>query len=180
MTALISERYRSLQKQLHDTTEYGVASAGYAPMVAKLIDQNNVDTLLDYGAGSRLTLIKTIAEQRLVQRKFDYRAYEPAIEMHAKTPEPAEMVACIDVLEHIEPDCLDAVLDDLKRLTLRIGLFTVSCTPAAKTLADGRNAHLIQEPPEWWLPKITDRFTLQTFQRNRGGFVVLVSPLEAP
>ena len=179
---MISERYRGLQKQLHDDPKkpYGVVSAMYAPMEARLIDQHQIDTLLDYGAGSRLTLIKTLAEQRQVKRKFDYRAYEPAVEMYAKPPEPAEMVASIDVLEHIEPEFLEAVLDDLKRLTLRVGLFTVSCVPAGKTLADGRNAHLIQEPPEWWLPKITDRFTLQTFQRNQGGFVVLVSPLEKP
>jgi hypothetical protein len=175
---LITERYRAQQKHLHDTTEYGVVSAQYAPMVAKMIDQHEVNELLDYGAGSRLTLIKTIAEQRLVARKFNYRAYEPAVEMYAKTPEPAEMVACIDVLEHIEPECLDDVLNDLKRVTKRLGLFTVSTVPAGKTLQDGRNAHLIQEPAEWWLPKITDRFTLQTFQRNRGGFIVLVSPLE--
>lgn len=175
---LISEDYRKQQKHLHDTTEYGTASAQYAPMVAKLIDQHGVKRLLDYGAGSRLTLIRTINEKRLAKSAFDYVPYEPAIEAYAGTPEPAEMVSCIDVLEHIEPDCLDSVLDDLKRLTLRVGLFTVSCVPAAKTLPDGRNAHLIQEAPEWWLPKITDRFTLQTFQRTPGGFVVLVTPLE--
>jgi hypothetical protein len=177
---LISERYRAQQKMLHDdpTKPYGTVSAAYAPIVAKLINQHQIDTLLDYGAGSRLTLIKTISEQRLVTRKFDYRAYEPAIEMYAKTPEPAEMVACIDVLEHIEPDFLDDVLNDLKRVTSRIGLFTVSCVPAGKVLSDGRNAHLIQEPPEWWLPKITDRFKLQTFQRQEGGFLVLVSPVD--
>lgn len=176
---LISERYRDQQKQMHETTVYGIASAQYATMVAKVIDQYAVDDLLDYGAGSRLTLIKTIAEQRLVKRKFNYHAYEPAIEMYAKTPEPAEMVACIDVLEHIEPDCLDAVLDDLKRVTSKIGLFTIATVPAGKTLPDGRNAHLIVEPAEWWLPRLTDRFMLQSFQRNKGGFVVLVSPLES-
>lgn len=176
---LISERYRDQQKQMHETTVYGIASAQYAPMVAKVIDQYAVDDLLDYGAGSRLTLIKTIAEQRLVKRKFNYHAYEPAIEMYAKTPDPAEMVACIDVLEHIEPDCLDAVLDDLKRVTSKIGLFTIATVPAGKTLPDGRNAHLIVEPAEWWLPRLTDRFMLQSFQRNKGGFVVLVSPLES-
>ena len=166
---------------MHEDTAhpYGVASAQYAPMVAKIIDQYAVDDLLDYGAGSRLTLIKTIAEQRLSKRKFNYHAYEPAIEMYSKTPEPAEMVACIDVLEHIEPSCLDAVLDDLKRVTKKIGLFTVATVPAVKTLPDGRNAHLIIEPAEWWLPRITDRFMLQSFQRNKGGFVVLVSPMES-
>lgn len=179
---LISEQYRAQQRQMHADKKnpYGIASAQFAPMVAKIIDQNEIDELVDYGAGSRLTLIKTISENRMVKRKFDYRPYEPAIAQYAKTPEPAEMVACIDVLEHIEPECLDDVLNDLKRLTKRIGFFTVHCGPAGKTLPDGRNAHIIQEPPEWWLPKITDRFTLQTFQRNAGGFMVLVSPLEPP
>ena len=173
---LISEQYKAQQKHLHETTAYGVASAGYAPIVGKLIDQNKIDTVLDYGAGSRLTLINTIRERGLTQRKFDYRPYEPAIEEYSQTPEPAEFVACIDVLEHIEPEYLDAVLDDLKRVTEQIGFFTVSCVPARKILPDGRNAHLIQEPPEWWLPKIMARFTLQTFQRNQEGFAVLVSP----
>jgi hypothetical protein len=176
---LISEDYRAQQKHLHDTTTYGTASAQFAPMVAKLIDSHKVKKLLDYGAGSRLTLIRTLAEQRLVKTPFDYTPYEPAVEKYAGAPEPSEMVACLDVLEHIEPECLDAVLDDLKRVTQRVGLFSIHCGPAAKTLPDGRNAHVIQEPPEWWLPKITDRFVLQTFQRTPGGFVVLVSPVES-
>ena len=178
---LISEPYRQQQKALHDdhTKPYGVASATYAPIVAKIINNYEVQTLLDYGAGARLTLIKTISEQRLVSRKFDYRAYEPAVEMYSKTPEPAEMVACIDVLEQIEPDLLDNVLDDLKRLTQRIGLFTVSTRPAMRVLSDGRNAHLIQESAEWWLPKFTDRFSLQTFQSQKDGFLVLVSPYDS-
>lgn len=174
---LISEDYRKQQAHLHEHTTYGIASAQYAPLVAKLIDQYGINELLDYGAGSRLTLIRTISDQRLVKRKFDYHPYEPAVPAHAAEPEPREMVACIDVLEHIEPECLDAVLNDLKRCTMKVGLFTVHCGPAGKTLPDGRNAHLIQEPPEWWLPKITDRFCLQTFQRTPEGFTVLVSPL---
>ena len=173
---LISEDYRQQQRHLHDTTVYGTASAQYAKQVAKIINEHGITALLDYGAGSRLTLMKTISAQRLVEHQFDYIPYEPAVEKFAESPEPAEMVACIDVLEHIEPNCLDEVLDDLKRVTQRIGFFTVSCVPAMKTLQDGRNAHLIQESPEWWLPRITDRFTLQTFQRSSEGFIVLVSP----
>jgi hypothetical protein len=173
---LISEDYRDQQKTLHETTVYGTASAQYAPQVAKLIEQFQVSELLDYGAGSRLTLIKTIGEKRLCQRKFRYIPYEPAVDKFSDTPEPAEMVVCLDVLEHIEPEYLDNVLDDLKRVTARIGFFTVSCEPAVKTLPDGRNAHLIQEPPQWWLPRITDRFDLHTFQKVPGGFCVLVAP----
>lgn len=173
---LITDSYREQQRQLHDEGNYGVVSAKYAPIVSKLIDAHEIGRVLDYGAGSKLTLIHAIAERKLCERKFEYVPYEPAVEKYSATPQPAEMVVCIDVLEHIEPDLLDNVLDDLKRVTLRVGFFTVACGPASKVLPDGRNAHLIQEPPEWWLPKITDRFCLQTFQRVPGGFNVLVTP----
>lgn len=174
---LITPEYREQQRKLHEEGNYGTASAGYADKVSKVIASNNVKRVLDYGAGSKLSLIRAINERRLCPVAFDYVPYEPAVEQYSAEPSPTEMVVCIDVLEHIEPDCLDDVLDDLKRVTQRIGFFTVSCVPAMKVLPDGRNAHLIQEPPEWWIPKLTDRFCLQTFQRTDGGFAVLVSPL---
>ena len=45
-----------------------------------------------------------------------------------------------------------------------------------KVLPDGRNAHLIQQPPRWWLPRIMDRFELVTFNRGKMGFFVTVEP----
>jgi hypothetical protein len=87
------------------------------------------------------------------------------------------MVACIDVLEHIEPDCLDDVLDHLAGLVQRLGFFTVHTGPAIKVLPDGRNAHLTQQPARWWLPKLLDRFDLMMFQKTEQGFWVLVAPL---
>jgi len=41
-----------------------------------------------------------------------------------------------------------------------------------KVLPDGRNAHLIQQPAGWWLPKILERFELVTFNRMPQGFWV--------
>ena len=76
------------------------------------------------------------------------------------------------MLEHIEPELLDNVLDDLKRVTKRAALFTVHVKPAVKVLPDGRNAHLIQQPPSWWLPKFLERFDLVTFNRMPQGFWV--------
>ncbi len=78
------------------------------------------------------------------------------------------------MLEHIEPALLDNVLDDLKRVTARVGVFTVHTGQAVKTLPDGRNTHLIQKAPAWWLPRILERFELVTFNRMPMGFWVAV------
>lgn len=173
---LITDAYREQQQQLHSTTVYGTAAAQWAEMVASIIEQMEVSDLLDYGCGSRLTLLKTLKSPR----KFRYQAYDPGVPEYAGEAQPSEMVACIDVLEHIEPSCLWDVLGDLRRVTKTVGFFTIHCGPAAKHLPDGRNAHLIQKPPEWWLERIQSTFTLQTFQRTPEGCYVIVTPLELP
>lgn len=168
---LISEEYRAQQTALHKNPAYGTASVGYAPLVTQIINKLEIKDLLDYGCG-KMRLFEAFRGH--VNHKMTLQAYDPAIPERATRPVPSNMVTCIDVLEHIEPDFLDAVLDDLKDLTLFVGFFSVHCGPAMKVLPDGRNAHLIQEPPEWWLPKFIDRFELQTFQRVPNGFYVIV------
>ena len=107
-------------------------------------------------------------------RDFTYQCYDPGVPEYAGDPVPAEMVVCIDVLEHIEPDCLDAVMDHLEELTQKVLFATVHTGPAGKTLPDGRNAHLIQKSYEFWLPMFTERFQLQGFhQRGGTGFEVI-------
>ena len=141
---LISEEHRAIQSALHETNpNYGMASTYFAPILAEAVKQIKPKELLDYGAGKG-----RLAQALRSRLDFPLRIhhYDPAIPHWAQIPHPCEFVACIDVLEHIEPGLLDNVLDDLKRVTLRVGLFTVSTGPAQKVLPDGRNAHLIQQP----------------------------------
>jgi hypothetical protein len=159
-SSLISEQYQKQQQHLHETAEYGVVSIQYAPMVTQIIDKLEISHLLDYGAGSRMNLVKHIKPKN----KLTYQAYDPGVPELAGAPVPAQMVACIDVLEHIEPEYLDNVLDHLLSLTEAVTFLTIHTGPAGKFLQDGRNAHLIQEPMDWWLPKIMKRFELQTVQ----------------
>lgn len=174
---LITDDYRKQQEELHKNPDYGRASEAYAPIVAKVINGHQVDRVLDYGAGKG-NLLKALVAQKLLDRPVKFQHYEPAREEWAFEPDPTEMVCCIDVLEHIEPHLIENVLDDLQRVTQRIGLFTVATTPAMKTLPDGRNAHLIQEEADWWLPKLMARFELHTFQRQPDGFLVLLMAKE--
>ena len=166
---MISEAYREEQETLHKNPNYGVASVGYAPLVSEIINKFQVTDVLDYGAGKG-----RLAHSLDVDHQIQMHMYDPAIHDWSHKPEPHELVACIDVLEHIEPEYLDDVLDDLKRLTERLGVFTIHTGKAKKVLSDGRNAHLIQEPVEWWLPKIMERFTLKSMNSNQSGFYVVV------
>jgi hypothetical protein len=164
---LITDEYKSMQAELHKNPEYGVSSTLYAPIVDMVIAQYQITELLDYGAG------KCRLKDSLTERVI-YTPYEPSNPLWDATPEPCELVACIDVLEHIEPDCLDDVLDDLKRLVLAYGLFTIHTGAAKKILPDGRNAHLTQENWDWWEKKLSNRFGIIKHISINNGIVVLV------
>src|SRR2546430_16920263 len=51
------------------------------------------------------------------------------------------------------------VLDDLRRCVKKIGYFTIHTGAAQKKLADGRNAHLIQEGEMWWRHRRSEEHT---------------------
>lgn len=167
---LISEGYRVEQRKLHEAGNYGTASISYAPLVSQIANRMEVTHLLDYGCGAQCNLAKHLK----VDHKLTYQAYDPGVPRFSRRPVPAEMVACIDVLEHIEPDCLDSVLDDLGALSEGVAFLSIHTGTAVKTLSDGRNAHLIQEPMSWWLPKLWSRWDIQTVQitSEHGFFVV--------
>ena len=169
--SLITEEYRQMQAELHKNPNYGVSSTIFAPIVDLVIEDHQLTELLDYGAG------KCRLRDSLTQ-SVKYYPYEPSNPEMSDTPEPRELVCCIDVLEHIEPDCLDDVLDDLKRLTLKYGLFTIHTGPAQKILPDGRNAHLIQEPWAWWKDKLDNRFKIVRNLVIDNGIIVLVKHKE--
>jgi hypothetical protein len=164
---LISEAYRAEQTALHAKGNYGTASLQYGQIVSAIVEGTGAKTLLDYGCGSMQNL------KKVLDCDVMYLGYDPAIQEFS-VKEPCDLVVCIDVLEHIEPELLDNVLDDLLMLTGKWGFFTVHTGPAKKVLSDGRNAHLIQKPAEWWLPKITQRWDLWKFDRTAQGFNLLV------
>ena len=149
-----------MQEKMHEEGNYGSASIMYAPVITAIINKMGVRHLLDYGCGSMCNLAKSLK----VDHKLTYQAYDPGVPRFSKEPLPAEMVACVDVLEHIEPEYLESVLNDLCMLTEGIVFLSICTAAALKTLPDGRNAHLTQQPMKWWLPKLWDRWDLQTVQ----------------
>ncbi len=162
----ISETYLRQQRDLHLDPRYGVASLGFCETIKDLIPTWKVHSISDYGAG-KCNLRQGLAD--LGVTGIDYHPYDPAFPEYGE-PKPADLVACIDVLEHIEEEYLDNVLQDLRDITHRVGFISVHTGPASKVLPDGRNAHLIQQRSGWWLLRICQYFDLVELQSVRGGF----------
>lgn len=105
--------------------------------------------------------------------------YDPAIAGKEESPKPADLVVCTDVLEHIEPDKIMLVLDDLRRCVRQMGYFVIHTGPSTKSLADGRNAHILQRDRRWWKTRLSKFFQIAQMFDKPPLVVVIVVPKPA-
>lgn len=111
--------------------------SAYAPLINGAIQNQGITHLLDYGCGDDMPL-RSVLEPN---GEFRYQAWN-----FDDPPVPAEMVAAIHVVEWAEDP--DECLDHICELAQVAVFFAIES----------------QQPAQFWLPKIWDRFTLQTFQ----------------
>jgi hypothetical protein len=161
---LASEEYRRLLREKHSSMVWGKHGHSHEPEVAQLISQLGVKSVLDYGCGCA-TLSKALPEVKVQE-------YDPGIPGKDHLPKPADLIVCTDVLEHIEPQLLDSVLRHIFLLARRAAYFVIATRPARELLPDGRNAHLIVQPPEWWLAKLQQQGWTITRNEQRKGLCI--------
>jgi hypothetical protein len=152
-TDLISPGYLEEQQVLHAAPRgYGGRGEKWAGIVLQVAYAYQCHSVLDYGCGQG-TLAAML---RTLVRPDIYRVdeYDPAIAGKDAPPLFADLVSCTDVLEHIEPDRLDAVLGHLRTLARKAVFVVISLKPTNKRLRDGRNAHLIIRPAAWWKDRL--------------------------
>jgi methyltransferase family protein len=135
---------------------YGTTGEVFVSHIAKLAEESQAKSILDYGCGKR-TLESGLLKLWMGVPLVPIINYDPAIE-GCDEKKPCDLVVCTDVLEHIEPEYLGNVLHDIQGLMNKVGYFTVHTEPALKHLSDGRNAHLIQKPYGWWFQKLSEAF----------------------
>jgi len=159
---LITREYRELNRKLHvERADYGTVGQRWASYVEGLIATEGHASVLDYGAG-KMTLAKALPDRVITN-------YDPCIACLDAEPEPHDLVVCTDVLEHIEPVHLNAVLRHMAAMTRRKLFFNVALTPSSKVLADGRNTHLIIKPADWWRARLKEHFRLVLWKEHGGG-----------
>jgi len=173
---LITPEYAEVLAWEHANTpgKWGQTARMYVSTIVKHSAEET--DWLDYGAGSGGL---NQAVQELYPNTYTITEYEPS-RPDTVAPDPKPYVACIDVLEHIEPGLLHNVLKDLARVTVNRGYFTISCRKAAKILKDGRNAHLIVENHQWWKDVMSQYFTIleEEYEPSDMNFRIVVSPKE--
>lgn len=140
---LITPDYQSLNAELHARVPaYGAGGHKWADFVRALVADTGAKSVLDYGCG-KATLAAALPGLKVF-------SYDPAVAGRQALPASAGVVVCTDVMEHVEPQCTDAVIAHLCGLATRAVFVAVACRPSRKLLADGRPAHLNVQPPAWW------------------------------
>ena len=144
----MSGSYLRQLRDMHARRAFANGGGLHAPGLRELIGKVQARTLLDYGCG------QGGLRDALADVAIDVREYDPAVAGKDHPPGPADVVACIDVLEHVEPTKINAVLSHLRELTTLSAYVVIATRPAEKRLPDDRNAHLIIEPASWWVHRI--------------------------
>ncbi len=173
--ATITPAYAQEQARLHAIDPmFGAEGYLWAYLIAGIASVEGCWTVLDYGCGKG-TLAKELAPALNV---VNVDEYDPGIAGKNAPPSPSDLVVCLDVLEHIEPDCLDAVLNDLGRLSEKLLFVVISTKLSKRIMADGRDTHLSLHDGPWWADKFSERgFTVKrTWNTGLRLWVALLVP----
>jgi len=148
----LSEGYKKQLDTLHKKNKMGKNSKRKNPKlfeIPKFLEKYNPTTILDYGCGSGSVVDFLSKTYTLVE------GYDPCVQRFSTYPNKIyDVLISMDVLEHIEPNYLDINLKEIDNLFSKAAYLDIHTSASPTFLPDGRNAHLIQEQPEFWRTKI--------------------------
>lgn len=147
----ISNEYKQQLKQTHESKNWGTTSK-LPRQVVLAIEKYKPQSILDFGCGKGQIV-------NLLKEKYPHMTvygYDPAF--NEQLPDSVDMIMSTDVLEHVEPEQLDATLEELNKRCNIVQYHLIACFKAKKFLPDGRNAHLIIKTPDWWQEIMYDKF----------------------
>ena len=153
---MISQDYLRTLKHEHSLHPWGYWGYELAPAIRKFAEEHQIQSVLDYGCGSNHG-VRMWAEKN--QWQIDLREYDPAVPGSDQKPRRAELVVCIDVMEHVEEQYVNEVMDHILSVSGRYTWFTISMKPAERRLKlTGQNAHVTLHQADWWLERLRERW----------------------
>ena len=147
---MISKEYKKIYTEIHAKTKFGKRSK-IPDFFNEFVKKTNPVSIIDFGCGkgNLVTKLKEIYQDKIIS------GFDPANPEYDVPLTKVDMIVSTDVLEHIEPNLINETLKEIADNCTHT-YHLISCAPAKLILPDGRNAHLIQETPEWWRKKFID------------------------
>lgn len=144
----ITQAYARENARLHSVDPmFGAEGYLWAYHVAGIALIEDCRSILDYGCG------KGSLKKELARTRLHIEEYDPGIPGKDAAPLSHDLVVALDVLEHIEPDYLDAVMKDLAILSRKVLFVVISTKLSKRIMADGRDTHLSLHDDQWWSRK---------------------------
>lgn len=177
----ISPEYHALQKQMFEKSP-SYARSGHAHAARVYMAGSQVHRklgkcdVLDYGCG-RETLREAVEASFAPIQGLRILGYDPNRPGLDSEPAKADVVFCSDVMEHVEAECIDAVLKHICSLTGELAIFVISTRPAVKDLPDGRNAHISLHQKDWWLSFLQKYFVTIESHAGSDELIAVVQPV---
>lgn len=157
-SAFISDEVRAMCTAMHSVKKEKWGNDGHkrGDIILAFIQEIKAKSVLDYGCG-RGTLAKRLGSGGKKIKGLNWMGpvyeYDPALPKKS-VARRADLVVATDVLEHVEPNRLAVVLAHIRDLAGKGMFLLISTREANKVMPDGRNAHLIVMPAEWWLTQL--------------------------
>ena len=142
---LISDAHRKRYKDYYKTAAIEPRINRWHTTVQILMHVLDAETLLDYGCGAVRSL-------EIYLPQFAVQSYDPGIPALSALPERADLVICLDVLEHCEDETsVKEVLHHIRSLSKKGIFLTISCAESeSKMLPDGTPWHSFVRPLSYW------------------------------
>ena len=173
-----TEEYEKQQLALHNQGGYGLwgdLRATLEPAARAIcFVQGKLEkelTVLDYGCGNGIFADKI----EWMFRNCRVTRYDPFYPGYRSNPEPDslhDISVCMDVMEHVEPQCVKNVLKWISDRTKYIAVFEIDLNDAMKNLPDGRNAHINQKSAQWWVATLQEFFMVGEVAATTTGIVI--------
>ncbi len=155
-----TDKYKNQLVEMHETTGWGGGGHKRAVAVNEVATAYGCQTVLDYGCGKGT--LKTALVERFGWTPELIREYDPGIPGKDMQPTPADLVACTDVLEHVEPHLVGEICRHLWLMSVKVAYVLIVKQLSGKILPDGRNAHLTIGNTDFWVKQLHDAGFRQT------------------
>lgn len=121
------------------------------------------DSIIDYGCGIG-DAVRYFRDRNLFARGVDLLDLFPAAIIAPlwdlpDSLEPSDFAFCVNVLECLPPDKLDAALSSIAQRTIKAGFFQISTVPDTLGRLIGKKLHQVVQPMGWWQHKLLQHFS---------------------